>query len=235
MNVPRSTSKSLAGGYRLDADLPAPPADALETLGGLHVLRHMQRHLDTLGQHLVLFSDREYSELLSLLTSGYDQLSERRELRRHRFASSPSRMREVLRNDPRAVPVVSIYGSTCLGWKAPAWEGIRLSRYLQPGQLFAFAEQFTSMLPPRRPEALRLHLAEWQAPFPAHSMATWGNQAKLLKGPQEFKYAEIASYMFDTASKITNAPDDRLPFRRWRDSVAQGVGETAHPVSHHAK
>ncbi len=60
-------------------------------------------------------------------------------------------------------------------------------------------------------------------------------RAFLLKGPQEFDYADIAGYLLETASAVTNAPDDRLRFRRWRDSVAQGVGEAAHAVSHHTK
>lgn len=175
-------AQALAGGLDLDPDLPEP-WDPDEGLCGLHVLRHVERFLDSLGMELVLNSDGD-DDLAWRFTDDYEQSDGARELRRYRKVGSHSGLRRILRDEPRSVPLLNLSGSQCLGWRDISWEGMRLDRLLQPGRLFLLLT-FTALQMPRGPQPVHVHLFAWQAPFPSHSLATWTNGAQLCDGPQE--------------------------------------------------
>lgn len=215
-------ASALAGGLDLDPDLP-PPDDAVWTLAGLHVLRHVERFLDSLGMALVLQSDGD-DDMAWRLADDYDDTVGARELTRHRRVRSHSGMRRVLRDDARAVPLLNLSGSDCLGWRNISWEGMRFDHLLQPGRLFLL---LTFMAPqmPRGVPRLYVHLFAWQAPFPSHSLATWTNGAQLCDGPQEItlRLQQAAGFIFRYPRPIQRSMYGgwSVMERWWRDASAQ--------------
>ena len=196
----RFRPQALAGGFEFDPDLDPPEPDPYGVFGGLHVLRHLGRFLDSLGMELVITGDCESSELLFQLGGDYEPEVADSELQRYRFAEQPQDVRDLLHDEPRAVPLFGMSGSSCLGWTEVTWEGVRLDRHLQPGRLIAFTSMMAQQIPSRDGPGQLLHLLAWQAPFPTHSLVTWGNEATLLDGPQPLDESErmAAGHMFHT-------------------------------------
>jgi|GEM_PF-3413450 len=171
-------------GFDLDPDLPIPePFSTMVSLGGLHVARHLERFVESLGLRLVFNSTPDDGVLSFLhLGRGYGKHNAR-EFRRHHCVGSASRMRRVLRDEPDTVPVVGMF-RTCLGWHS-RWEGMRLARVLAPGRLFVFSPLGVGMKPIPGAEEGRVYVCAWQAPFPTHAMLAWGGGARLVPGPVE--------------------------------------------------
>lgn len=175
-------SAALTGGYDLDPDLPIPRHDGPGGhLAGLHVLRHLDRFVQSLHMELVITRDMS-EQVLYDLTGDYDQRTAERELRRYRKAS-PGTLRRLLRHEPHRVPLLHMSGSSCLGWSGITWDGVHLDRYLRPGQLFALFPKYGHMIA-RANRVQFLHLLAWQAPFPTHSLVSWTDDAELLDRPQ---------------------------------------------------
>ena len=193
-------ASALAGGLDLDPDLP-PPDDVEWTLAGLHVLRHVERFLDSLGMAMVLQSNGD-DDLTWRLTDDYDPEVASRELGRHRRVSSRSGLRRVL-HDPRAVPLLHLEASDCLGWNCISWEGMRLDHLLQPGRLFLMLH-YRIVQAPKGVPPVHLHLFAWQPPFPSHSLVTWTNGAQLCDGPQEIglRFRQAAAYILQRPQPI---------------------------------
>ena len=220
MTTQRLALRALAGGYHLDPDLPIPTADRFGVLGALHVLRHLQRFLESLHMQLVITGRRD-SELVWKLGRDYDSNIVDAELRRHRFATSPQAIRNLIRNEPSAVPLFGFSGSSCTGWNDLSWEGVRLDRFLRPGQLIALKIDMAQMRVPKGGFRYELHLLAWQAAFPTHSLVSWGNDAALLDGPQQLNPAHgmAAGYFFHTGALPTSTRAHNTNFTAWRASV----------------
>ncbi|MEX1105044.1 MAG: hypothetical protein WEB78_02495 [Ilumatobacteraceae bacterium] len=184
-------------GFDIDPDLPLPESFArLVPLGGLHVARHLERFVESLGLHLVFNGSRDEGVLsYEHLGSGYGEESER-ETRRYRRVGSASGLRRVLRDESDTVPVVGM-NSSCMGWHA-TWPGVRLARVLAPGRLFVFAPRSIGMRPTPGAEEARVYVCAWQAPFPTHAMLAWGGGARLVPGPVEIPdtMRRAAAWMF---------------------------------------
>jgi len=217
VHLTRFGSHALAGGLDLDPDLSPPDLDHPGTVAGLHILRHLDRYLDQLRLNLVMTGDREFSALSLQLGDDYQQGVMDREFRRYRFAQHAQTIRRTLRNEPGAVPLFGMSGTSCSGWSDITWEGVRLDRCLFPGRLFAFTSRKSVMRPGYVPAPRRVHLMAWQAPFPTHSLVTWDNNAELFDGPQELSDIDrrVAGYLFHTGRPLTWSPTDLRALDTW--------------------
>ena len=214
MSAPGFSSRALAGGYDLDADLPVPEPGWAGVEAGLHALRHLQRFLESLGLELVLTGDDD-SEMWCYLAGDYDQQIQDAEYRRYRKVTSPPSIRRLLRSEPRTVPLFGMSGSSCVGWSDITWEGMPLHRHVNPGRLFALLPRMSQMLrSANRP--VQLHLLAWQTLFPTHSLVTWASDAQLCDGPQELddRVRQAAAWMFHHGS----------PLSTWRQVVPEPDG-----------
>jgi hypothetical protein len=214
-------AQALAGGLDLDPDLPEP-WDPDEGLCGLHVLRHVERFLDSLGMTLVLNTSR-CCDLDDQLVSDYPYDDGAAALRRYRQVTSHSGLQRVLRDEPLSVPLLQMSGTQCLGWRHISWEGMRLDRIFRPGQLFLLWPQMFPQMP-RGPQRTELHLFAWQAPFPSHSLVTWTNGAQLCDGPQpiELRLQQAAGFILRHPEPIQRSIHggwSRVE-RWWSDAVA---------------
>jgi hypothetical protein len=197
-------ARALAGGYDLDPDLPQPDDPHVRgTLAGLHVLRHLDRLLQSLRLELVLPLGR-FDEVTGRITHDYDDDVVERELCRYKIVKSKSFGREVTRN-PRLVPFVGMTGS-CLGWSEYGAQGAKLADRLAPGRLFAFeGYRFKNAPFPRGGFQYRVYLAAWQEDFPTHCLVSWGNNAELSREPMAIDptLREAACRMFVSGSDLT--------------------------------
>ena len=101
----------------------------------------------------------------------------------------------------------------------PACAATHVTRALAPGTVFRAAPEGPEMVgvPPRNGRQCqhRFHLAEWQPPFPTHSLVTWGNNARLRRGPQEVRWREMAAYLLYSGSTLNMSPEDGRRYREW--------------------
>ncbi|MEI8241385.1 MAG: hypothetical protein WCI22_18395 [Actinomycetota bacterium] len=218
MNAPRITSAHLAGGYAIDADLPLPDDDCSwdDPLGGLHVLRHVDRYLRSIDKHLVIVGS-DYSDALFQFIHDSGGPAASAELDRYRRVETPDSLRRILRNEPDAVPFLNLLGGGCTGWREPVWSGVRLDRSFSPGRLFLLHVHKVPMMAPR-PKVRRkptIHLMEWQSPFPPQSLATWTSYAKL--SPDRHDVADVAdvAFMFHFGHNFSYAPEHRRACDEW--------------------
>jgi hypothetical protein len=216
MNTKRPAPPTPRGGYSRDLDLPRPSDGPFGNLAGLHVLRHLRRHLAHLGMEPVLIDRTSCDTLEAILPWGYRMDANDHPLSSYRRASARYEIVHALEHEPNSVPVLGMQGSQCLGWNRVSWSGVSVSQHLRPGQLFCFVAEM-ARLPRRNGPTLqhRFHLAEWQPPFPTHSLVTWGNNARLRQGPQEIQWREMAAYLFYTGGTLNKSPEDGRRYREW--------------------
>ncbi len=167
-------------GYGHDPDLPEPVDTGRPiTMGGLHTLRHVDRFVRSLGLEVVLNAERGWydDDLGDDYPDEFDPLVRRS----FRHVGSAGRLRQVLRDEPSAVPLLTMHGTSCVGWQA-SWSGVRLARRLAPGRLFVLATHMWMMRPGTVPHA-GVYVCAWQPPFPTHALVAWGPRARVTPGP----------------------------------------------------
>lgn len=217
VSTPQSSTRQLAGGYGDDPDLRHPEAGACGVFAGLHILRHLDRYLQSLGMELVLTG--ELDEFAQQLSGDYGYAWSRvtRELGRYRKARTSASIRRILRHEPQAVPLFAALGTACIGWNEVSWEGVHLDERLVPGRIIAL---HSSMIPQTaRPWHRSVHMAAWQAPFPSHSLVSWHDAAELQEGPIELPDREVLGYMFHTGTSVGHVRGDAVD-QWWSDTNA---------------